>query len=82
MTTVLYELVQGHVIDTTPWTGENPTWAQQYLVRNAAVVIGGFMWGIFWKVLFVIVDLVSKAVFPKYKTLNSIQRVDWTSRYD
>ena len=78
--TVLYELVQGHVIDTTPWTGENPTWEQQYIVRNVAVIAGGVLWSFVWKILYVVVDLLSKAFFSKYKSLNSIQRVDWTSR--
>jgi len=80
MTTVLHDLVRGNIIDTTPWTGENPTWGEQYLVRNVAVISGGILWAIFWKLLFVVVDLISKAVFPKYRSLNSIQRVDWTSR--
>ena len=78
--TVLYELVQGHIIDTTPWTGENPTWEQQYIVRNVAVIAGGVLWSFVWKILYVVVDLLSKAFFSKYKSLNSIQRVDWTSR--
>jgi len=77
---VFYELVQGHVIDTTPWAGENPTFEQQYLVRNVAAVVGGIAWAIFWKILFFVVDLISRATFPRYKTLNNIQKVDWTSR--
>ena len=78
--TVFYELVQGHVIDTSQWVGENSTWEQQYLVRNVAVIVGGVAWAIFWKILYVIVDLLSKSLFPRYKTLNKMQKVDWTSR--
>lgn len=79
--TVLYELVRGHVIDTTKWNGENPSFDQEYFVRNVAAVAGGVVWAIGWKLLYYVIHALSSAFFPRYKTLNSIQKVDWTSRY-
>jgi len=77
---VLHELVQGHVIDTRHWNGENPTFDEEYFVRVVAVIAVGTVWAFVWKLFYIIVHVASTMFFPRYKTLNKIQKVDWTSR--
>jgi len=76
----LKELVLNHVIDTTFWNGPNPTWNQVYMVRIVSMVALGTLYAFLFKLLYFIADQLSYRLFPKYKVLNKMQRVDWTSR--
>lgn len=77
---VLRELVENYALDTTFWTGPNPTWNQVYATRVTAVAIVGTLYAFIFKLLYVVGDLLSHHLFPKYRTLNKMQKVDWTSR--
>jgi hypothetical protein len=77
---MIRELVQDYVVDTTFWTGPNPTWNQVYATRILAVVTVGTVLAFFFKLLYIVSEALSYRFFPKYKTLNNMQKVDWTSR--
>ena len=79
--TTIRDLVQNYVIDTTYWTGPDPTWNQVYATRIAAVVALGTLYAFLFKLLYVVCEALSYRLFRKYKTLNEMQKVDWTSRY-
>jgi hypothetical protein len=78
---MIRDLVQNYVIDTTYWTGPNPTWNQAYATRVLAVVALGTIYAFLFKVLYFVCEAISYRVFRKYKSLNAMQKVDWTSRY-
>eukprot|EP01087_Luapelamoeba_hula_P022489 TRINITY_DN8066_c0_g1_i1.p1 TRINITY_DN8066_c0_g1~~TRINITY_DN8066_c0_g1_i1.p1 ORF type:complete len:348 (+),score=67.34 TRINITY_DN8066_c0_g1_i1:150-1193(+) len=75
-----FEHVYDHVLHPVQWTGPDATWEQKYLWRNLAIVVCGTVWAFVFKLLFVIVDKLSRAYFARYRTLNKVQQVDWTSR--
>jgi hypothetical protein len=77
---MIRDLVQNYVIDTTYWTGPNPTWNQVYATRIFAVVALGTLYAFLFKLLYVVCEQLSFRFFRKYKSLNAMQKVDWTSR--
>jgi len=79
-TSALYNLVYSNVIDTSKWTGPDPSWNDIYWTRIIGLSILGTVWGVLFKLLYVVVDFLSLQFFPAYKGLNKIQRVDWSSR--
>lgn len=75
------QLVYDYVLDTTAWTGPNPTWNEVYTTRIIAVCLVGTLYAFVFKLLYVVSERLTYIFFPKYKTLNNMQKVDWTSRY-
>lgn len=81
MALLVRELVNNYVIDTTFWLGPNPAWGHVWATRITAVVLVGIVYAFFFKFLYVLSEqLTVRLVFPGYKNLNKMQKVDWTSR--
>ncbi len=76
----LKDIVDNYVIDPTYWTGPNPTYNQTFFIRFAALVAFGSIWAVWFKLVYIIGEALTKAFFPGYKKLNKMQKVDWSSR--
>ncbi|KAL6057144.1 TLC domain-containing protein [Balamuthia mandrillaris] len=74
------EWVEENVVRGTPWVGQNPSFNELYLLRTVALWIASLFWFLGFKLLYVIVDALSFRFFGRYKLLNKMQRVDWSSR--